>query len=52
MADGTQKDIEKVETGDVVISYNEYTHEFEPNRVLSPIVHENVDEEMYELTIN
>ena len=52
MADWLYKNIEDVVTGDVVLSYNEGTKKMEPNRVLSPLVHENVDDEMYELVID
>jgi hypothetical protein len=34
MADGTEKNIEDVEVGEMVMSYNELTHELTPNRVL------------------
>ena len=52
MADGSLKNIEDIVADDMVLSYNEITHKLESNRVLFSIVHENVDDEMYELTIN
>ena len=52
MADGSYKNIENIQTWDIVLSYNIETQKFEPNKVLYPIIHEDSSHEMYELTIN
>ena len=52
MEDGSLKNIEEIQTGDVVLTYNEDTQAFESNEILSPIVHPDSTDEMYELTID
>ena len=52
MADGSTKNIEDVEVGDEVLSYNTDTNINEANVVVKKFVHENNVHEMYELTIN
>ena len=51
MADWSTKNIEDINTWDVVLSYNTETKSLEPN-IASPIVHVDGTDEMYELTIN
>ena len=52
MADGTTKNIEDVEAGDMIMTYNIASQNVEYHRVLRPLVHENSNDELYELTIN
>ena len=51
MADGTTKNIELVQIGDYVISYNEETHEFIPKRVKESYPHYNTPR-LIRLTFN
>ena len=51
MADGTTKDIQLVEIGDYVISYNEETNEFIPKQVLESYPHYQTPK-MVKLTFN
>ena len=46
------KNIEDIEVGDKVLSYNEKTNKTEYKEVLKLFVHENYENYMYELTIN
>jgi hypothetical protein len=52
MADGLTKNIEDIEVGDEVLSYNTDTNTNETNVVVKKFIHENNVHEMYELTIN
>ena len=47
MSDGTTKNIEDVQIGDMVMSYNETTHEFEPKKVLRTITKHHSDDLVY-----
>ena len=47
MSDGTTKNIEDVKVGDMVMSYNETTHEFEPKKVLRTITKHHSDDLVY-----
>ena len=46
------KDIDKIKIGDIVLSYNEKTKKNEYKKVLEVFKHENVDDNIYSLTIN
>ena len=52
MADWTTKNIEEIEIGDMVLTYNVETKENEYNKVLYKYIHENSIDDLYELTIN
>ena len=47
MSDGTTKNIEDVKVGDMVMSYNTVTHEFEPKKVLRTITKHHSDDLVY-----
>ena len=46
------KNIEDLDKWELVLSYNTFTKEFEYNPITAKYVHENNDNELYELTIN
>lgn len=46
------KNIEDIEVGDMVLSYNPVTEQNEYNKVIKKFVHEDIDDELYELVIN
>ena len=52
MSDNTKKNIEDVQTGDIVLSYNTEKNINELSTVKQSIVHVDLQHEMYELTIN
>ena len=47
MADGTEKNIEDVEVGDMVMSLDEETGEYVPQKVLATIIREKSDDLVY-----
>ena len=47
MSDGTTKNIEDIQAGEYVMSYNETTHEFEPKKVLKTITKHHSDDLVY-----
>ena len=47
-----EKDIEEINTWDLVLSYNIKTWETEYKKVIETLIHENNEEELYELSIN
>jgi len=47
-----KKDIDKIQIGDIVLSYNEDTGINEYNKVLNVYVHENLTEDLYTLTFD
>ena len=46
------KNIEDIQVGDIVLSYNTDTNSYEYQHVVEKHVHENSDDEIYELTID
>lgn len=46
------KNIEDIEVGDMVLSYNPVTEQNEYNKVIKKFVHEDIDDELYELVID
>ena len=52
LTDEWYKNIEDINTGDMVLTYSPRTQKYEYNRVIKKYVHENNDDELYEITIN
>ena len=52
LTDKWTKNIELLKAWDLVLSYNEETASNEYKKVVRPIIHENISEDLYELSIN